>query len=186
MEIPRLGVELELQLLAYATAIATRNTSLICNLNCNLRQHWILNPLSEARIDPESSWILVGFLTCRATMGTTCLFVFFFSVKLVGFCLISSENMVQADSTCRPNQTCIWVRCKASSVWPMAQKPSLLLDRQEAGYSWGRQEPAEATRLFILCKVLWKSKLTFIGLWGQLNECLADNRRLMLTVLYVQ
>ena len=34
MEVPRLGVELELQLLAYTTAY---------------RQLWILNPLSKAR-----------------------------------------------------------------------------------------------------------------------------------------
>ena len=59
MEVPGLGVELELQLLAYATAIATRNPSLICNLHCNLQQHWILNPLSEA--SDQSSRILIRF-----------------------------------------------------------------------------------------------------------------------------
>ena len=43
-------VELELQLLpAYATATATPDPSSICDLHHSLWQHWILNPLSEAR-----------------------------------------------------------------------------------------------------------------------------------------
>ena len=45
MEVPRLGVELELELLAYTTATATPDPSHICSL----RQPEILNPLSEAR-----------------------------------------------------------------------------------------------------------------------------------------
>ena len=47
MEAPRLEVESELQLLAYATA--TRNPSCICNLHHSSQQHQTLNPLSEAR-----------------------------------------------------------------------------------------------------------------------------------------
>ena len=34
MEVPRLGVESELQLLAYPTAIATRDLSCICTAAC--------------------------------------------------------------------------------------------------------------------------------------------------------
>ena len=49
VEIPRLGVESELQLLAYATATATRDLSLVCDLHHSSWQHWILNPLSKAR-----------------------------------------------------------------------------------------------------------------------------------------
>ena len=49
MEVPRLGVELELQLLAYATATAMPDLSRICDLHHSLQQRWILNPLSEAR-----------------------------------------------------------------------------------------------------------------------------------------
>ena len=44
MEVPRLGVELELQLLAYATAIATWDPSRICDLYQSSQQHQILNP----------------------------------------------------------------------------------------------------------------------------------------------
>ena len=49
MEVPRLGVESELQLLAYATATATPDPSHVCNLHHGSWQHWILIPLSEAR-----------------------------------------------------------------------------------------------------------------------------------------
>ena len=49
MEAPRLGVESELQLLAYATATATRDLSRVCNLHHSSWQHQILYPLSEAR-----------------------------------------------------------------------------------------------------------------------------------------
>ena len=48
-EVPRLEVELELQLLAYTTAIAMPDWSCVCDLHHSSWQHWILNPLSEAR-----------------------------------------------------------------------------------------------------------------------------------------
>ena len=49
MEVPRLATELELQLLAYATATASRDMSCICDLCYSLQQCQILNPLSKAR-----------------------------------------------------------------------------------------------------------------------------------------
>ena len=61
MEVPRLGVESELHLPAYATAIATQDPSRISDLHHSSRQCWILNPLSQATdrthilIDPN--WV---------------------------------------------------------------------------------------------------------------------------------
>ena len=49
MEVPRLGVETDLQLLAYITAIAMPDPSLICDLHLSSWQHWVLNPLSKAK-----------------------------------------------------------------------------------------------------------------------------------------
>ena len=49
MEVPRLGVESDLQLPAYATATATPDLSRICDPHHSSRQHQILNPLCEAR-----------------------------------------------------------------------------------------------------------------------------------------
>ena len=63
MEVPRVGVKLELQSPAYTTATATPDPSCICDLHHSSREHRILNPLSEARIEPVSSWILARFLS---------------------------------------------------------------------------------------------------------------------------
>jgi len=49
MEVPRLGVEWELQLPAYTTAIATLDPSHVCDLHHSSRQCRILNPRSKAR-----------------------------------------------------------------------------------------------------------------------------------------
>ena len=49
MEVPRLGVELELQLLAFTTATATTDLSHICDPHHSSRQRRIPNPLSEAK-----------------------------------------------------------------------------------------------------------------------------------------
>ena len=48
MEVPKLEVELELQLLAYATAIATWDPSRIWDLHHSSWQCQILNQVSEA------------------------------------------------------------------------------------------------------------------------------------------
>ena len=49
MEVPRLGVELELQLPAYTITTATRDPSSVCHLHHSSCQCWISHPLSEAR-----------------------------------------------------------------------------------------------------------------------------------------
>ena len=64
LEVPRLGVILESQLQACATATATVGLSHICDLHHNFRQHWVLNPLNKARdrnLHPHIDY--VGFLT---------------------------------------------------------------------------------------------------------------------------
>ena len=49
MEVPRLGVKLELQLPAYTTGTATWDPICICDLHHSSQQCWILHPLSKAR-----------------------------------------------------------------------------------------------------------------------------------------
>ena len=49
MAVPRLGVELELQLLAYTTATAMLDPSHVCDLYHSSWQFWILNQMSGAR-----------------------------------------------------------------------------------------------------------------------------------------
>ena len=62
MDIPRLGVESELQLPAYTTATVTQDLSHVCNIHCSLRQHRILNPLRPGT-EPVSSRILFRFVS---------------------------------------------------------------------------------------------------------------------------
>ena len=76
-EVPRWGVKLELQLLAYALATAMPDPSYVCNLHHSSQQCRILNPLSKAKdqthIFMDTSWVHY----CWATMGTPILIPFF-------------------------------------------------------------------------------------------------------------
>ena len=80
MEVPRLGVESELRLLAYATATATWDPSHICDVYHSSRQRWIPDPLSKARdgtrilMDPS-----VGIINHWAIKGTPPPSIFFLS-----------------------------------------------------------------------------------------------------------
>ena len=49
MEVPRLGVEWELQPPAYIAPTAMPDLSYICDIHHSSQPHWILNPLSGAR-----------------------------------------------------------------------------------------------------------------------------------------
>ena len=71
MEVPRLGVESELQLTACTTDAATRDLSHVCDPQHSSRQCQILNPLSKGM----SSWIpqspaAIWGLTTRAEKTT--------------------------------------------------------------------------------------------------------------------
>ena len=62
IEVPRLGVESELQLPAYTTATATRDQSRVCDPHHSSWPCWIPDPLSKARdqtcILMNTSWVL--------------------------------------------------------------------------------------------------------------------------------
>ena len=70
MEVPRLGVKSELQLLAYTTGTATQDLSCVCDLHQSSQQRQILNPLSEARGQIHILMDTSRFLTRWATMET--------------------------------------------------------------------------------------------------------------------
>ena len=73
MEVPRLGIESELKLPAYTTAVAMWDLSLVCHLRHSSRQLQILNPLSKAR---DQIHILLDTSQahyCWATKGTSTL-----------------------------------------------------------------------------------------------------------------
>ena len=63
-------VESELQLPAYATAMATPDLSGVLDLHCSSWQHWILNPLSEARDQIHILMDTSGLLNPPSHKGT--------------------------------------------------------------------------------------------------------------------
>ena len=81
-EVPRLGVELELQLPAYTTATVMQYPSRICDLYHSSRQCRILNPLSEAR-DRTHNLMVTSWIHFHCTKGE--LWAFLISVCCWGF-----------------------------------------------------------------------------------------------------
>ena len=84
MEVPRLGVELELQLPAYATVTAMPDPSHVCDLHHSSQQCQILNPLSEVK-DGTPNLMVPRWISFRCTMMGTphgCFFVCLFCFVL--------------------------------------------------------------------------------------------------------
>ena len=63
MEVPRVGVECELQLPAYATATTMPDPSWSVTCTASLGNVGSLTNWEGPRIKPASSWIVVGFIT---------------------------------------------------------------------------------------------------------------------------
>ena len=72
MEVPRLGVERELQLPAYTTATAMPDLSHVCDLHHSSGQHQILNPLSKARDQTRNLTVPSWICFCCFITGTPC------------------------------------------------------------------------------------------------------------------
>ena len=70
MDVPRLGVELELQLLAYNKATATQDQSRICDLHHSSAQCQIPNPLSGPRDQTHIVMDTVEFVSAVPQQGT--------------------------------------------------------------------------------------------------------------------
>ena len=76
MEVPRLGVESELQLLAYTAVTVMPDLNQVCDLHHSSRQHQILNPLSKARDQTRNLMVPSQIRFHCATMGALS-FLFF-------------------------------------------------------------------------------------------------------------
>ena len=76
MEVPRLGVESELQLPAYATATATPDLILVCDLHDSSQQRQIFNPLSKAKDRTLNLMVPSQICFCCTTMETPNLVTF--------------------------------------------------------------------------------------------------------------
>ena len=87
VEVPRLGVRLELQVPAYATATASQEPSHVCNLHhssqqCRILTHWV-----KPGIEPKSSWILIGFVSTEPRLELLP-FSFLFHQPRINICLL--------------------------------------------------------------------------------------------------
>ena len=90
MEVPRLRVQSELQLMVYATATATQDLSYVCDLHHSSWQHQILSLLHKARDQTLNLMVTSWICFCCATTGTPYLvklfFFFFFGLWLLDKC----------------------------------------------------------------------------------------------------
>ena len=92
MNVPELGVQLELQLLAYTTATATQSPSRVCLTYTNSsRQRQILNPLSEAR-DPNRHLIAPSGIHFHCAMTGTLETTFLKTLCLSSFLVDDNEG----------------------------------------------------------------------------------------------
>ena len=93
-EVPKLGVKLELQLLAYTTTTATAmpDPSHIYYLHCSLWQRQILNPLSEARDQTRILMDTVGSLTHCTMKEAPLLISRFLSLSLFSLQFVDKTN----------------------------------------------------------------------------------------------
>ena len=121
MEVPRLGVELELQLPAYTRATATPDPSHICDQHHSSWQCQIHNPRSEARdgtyVLMGSSWVCYHW----AMTGTPFLPIFSLRETLKGpttgrcdysYCVLRSQSQAlpsgSATSSCFQEPLACW------------------------------------------------------------------------------
>ena len=81
MEVPRLGVQLELYPPAYARATAMPDLSHFCNLHHSLWPPQIPNPLSKARDRTRNLMVPSRFHFRSNTRRTPRIFFFFFIMK---------------------------------------------------------------------------------------------------------
>ena len=95
-EVPRLGVQQELQPPAQATAIATRDPSYIFDLHHSSWQRWIgsLTHRGRPEMEPTTSRFIVGFfLLCHDRNSLFYLFFFFFLKKIILYHFSSEKGL---------------------------------------------------------------------------------------------
>ena len=105
MEDPRLGVELELQLLAYTAATAAQDPSYVCDLHHSSQQCWIPNPLSEARDRTASSWILVRFVIAEPWQELLVLTIW---IPKCAVCLLAGSLPCFVSAPFRISECIVW------------------------------------------------------------------------------
>ena len=145
MEVPRLGVESELQLPAYATGTATPDLSCVCDLHHISRQRRILNPLSEDRDRTLNLLVPSQIHFHCATMGTP---IWLFKCPSFPFDLTLSDFLPSLMSYQGSEQSLVHLRlrgsCQDIGGWraQTRRSGSLLVS---APFQWGLEWPPVPT-----------------------------------------
>ena len=93
MEVPRLGVESELQLPAYTMAIAMRDLG-IFNLHQSSQRRQIFNSISEARDLTHNLMVLTQICFHCAMMGTICVVLYSYQERIKVSIFLNLTNIV--------------------------------------------------------------------------------------------
>ena len=177
-EVPRLGVYSELQLLAYTTATAMQDPSHVCDLHHSSWQHWILNPLREARDWTPNLMVPSRIHFHGATTGTP-LLVFLRVLLICWVNFLSAESRIEfSTGLTSPGASEWWNGTETSilqSPCPYFQENwvvmewALQLGGGERGERWGWAE-IKFLRLYFLFprmgKFLGDKVITGSG-WGE-------------------
>ena len=128
MEGPRLGVKLELQLLAYATATETWHLSCVWDLHHSSWQHKIPHPPSEARDGTcnlvDTSWTRFCCTTMRTPISS------FSLLEPPWLPAVDSCDFRTADIPLSPGvRCCIWLTLDSGmEMWPKLVQLGLELE----------------------------------------------------------
>ena len=100
MEVPRLGVDLELQLPVYATATAMPDPSHVCDLQHSSWQcQSLINPLSDARNQTHNLIVPSQIRFLCATMGTPITYILLILLEWSIYFLPNTMEMQSKNKT---------------------------------------------------------------------------------------
>ena len=96
MEVPRLGVESELQLPACAIATAMEGLSHVCDLTIAHGNNGSLTHRARPGIEPSTSWLVVGFVFAAPQweFPEQCFFAMTFCCTIIYASMITSKKLL--------------------------------------------------------------------------------------------
>ena len=136
MGVPRLGVELELQMQAYTTTQATPDLSYVCHLHHRPLQCWLLNLTSEAR---DRTRVLIDANQIRFHWGMMGITLFSIFVRLFWPKYFASTKKRDKSDKLRlayspPTENflkMVWVKYKVLDEWTTRKNPRPITVEQE-------------------------------------------------------
>ena len=186
MEVPRLGVQSELQLPAYTTATVKPHLSCVCDLHHSSRQQPIPNPLSEARDRTRNlmvpSWICFHCSITGTPSGLSLLnlHIFWSSLQVVQ-CWLTEVNQQRSKPKSRKGATAAQFhqvhehrpRTTISSVLPRK------LEIQIIYYEPVKSLDHCASQRNLICRINWAPTYSSLALveWLSFSKCSSQGNK---------